>query len=322
LVIPGQRIPRIFFRVRVRNFLGQEISHQDQEISRLNIYQIFSHYYQIFITKYLPNIYNTPTKVNTPIQTLSTAPKTKQTMSINSKIDNNHSGDFLDSVVASFAVNQDPAQLKKSGIVNTPYSQNWPGHLTENLPRNKRCKNEKCKCKQKSNRAYECWVCGAEFPTTKATKRKYFSKNNPEPEGAKKKRRKKNELARAKKSPVSSLAIIGSSAPKKTPKVAAVQNEPVDDEDFLFSNVFNDPVMLDEPAMDLDNVPVAEISSLPKLSRGDSLTPLPENEAEFNYDSIPLPDFDSFQNMYDSDGGIEFDPIALFSGDIDFDLSV
>ena len=207
-------------------------------------------------------------------------------------------------------------------VATTPYSPNWPGHLTEHLSRTKRCKNEKCKCKQKSNRAYECWVCGAEFPTTKATKRKYFSKNNPEPEGAKKKRRKKNELARAKKSPVSSLAIIGSSAPKKTPKVAAVQNEPVDNEDVLFSNVFNDPVMLDEPAMDLDNVPVAEISSLPKLSRGDSLTPLSENEPDFNYDSIPLPDFDSFQNVYDSDGGIEFDPIALFSGDIDFDLSV
>ena len=77
-------------------------------------------------------------------------------------------------------------------VVTTPYSPNWPGHLTEHKPRNKRCKNEKCKCKQKSNRAFECWVCGTEFPTTNAAKCQYFSKNNPAPEGAIKKRRKKN----------------------------------------------------------------------------------------------------------------------------------
>jgi len=77
-------------------------------------------------------------------------------------------------------------------VATTPYSPNWPGHLTEHLIRTKRCKNEKCKCKQKSNRAFECWHCGTEFPTTKAAKCKYFSKNNPAPEGAIKKRRKKN----------------------------------------------------------------------------------------------------------------------------------
>jgi len=77
-------------------------------------------------------------------------------------------------------------------VATTPYSPNWPGHKTEHKPRNKRCKNEKCKCKQKSNRAFECWHCGTEFPTTKAAKCKYFSKNNPAPEGAIKKRRKKN----------------------------------------------------------------------------------------------------------------------------------
>ena len=249
-------------------------------------------------------------------------------MSINSKCDNNHSGDFLGAILSSFDVNQDPAQLKKSGmakkITTTPYSQNWPGHLTEHLPRNKRCKNEKCKCKQKSNRAFECWQCGAEFPTTKNAKRKYFSKNNPAPEGAKKKRRKKNALARANKSPVSprSLAMIGSPAPKKTPNVAACQNEPIDNGishgDLMFSSLF------DEPLPESNNIPAANIESLPvrPLTRGDSLTPLSEIEPEFNYDSIPIPGLDSYQNMYDSDGGIDLGPDALFSDCIDFELTV
>ena len=232
-------------------------------------------------------------------------------MSINSKIDNNHSGDFLDAILSSFDVNQDPAQLKKSGMVKkittTPYSPNWPGHLTEQLPRNKRCKNEKCKCKTKSNRAYECWHCGAEFPTTKNAKRKYFSKNNPAPEGAKKKRRKKNALARSKHSPVSSK-------PKKTPKAAVVQNEPrkepINNVD-LFSSVFDEP----------ESAPVGCMPVRP-LTRGNSLTPLSEIEPEFNYDSIPIPGLDSFQNMYDSDGGIDLGPDALFSDGIDFELTV
>ena len=86
-------------------------------------------------------------------------------------------------------------------VATTPYSPNWPGHLTEHKPRNKRCKNETCKCKTKSNRAFECWHCGTEFPTTKAAKCKYFSKNNPAPEGAIKKRRKKNADKRANVSP-------------------------------------------------------------------------------------------------------------------------
>lgn len=92
-------------------------------------------------------------------------------------------------------------------VATTPYSPNWPGHLTEHKPRNKRCKNETCKCKTKSNRAFECWHCGTEFPTTKAAKCKYFSKNNPAPEGAIKKRRKKNADKRVNVSPPVKSAI-------------------------------------------------------------------------------------------------------------------
>ena len=117
-------------------------------------------------------------------------------------------------------------------VATTPYSQNWPGHLTEHLPRTKRCKNEKCKCKQKSNRAFECWHCGTEFPTTKAAKRKYFSKKNPEPEGAKKKRRKKNALARAAQSPLGPVKsvikrrVVSKKAPvTKNDQIAALMKE-------------------------------------------------------------------------------------------------
>ena len=117
-------------------------------------------------------------------------------------------------------------------VATTPYSQNWPGHLTEHLPRTKRCKNEKCKCKQKSNRAFECWQCGTEFPTTKAAQRKYFSKNNPAPEGAIKKRRKKNADKRVNAScspPVKSVIkrrVVRKKAPvTKNDKIAALMKE-------------------------------------------------------------------------------------------------
>lgn len=117
-------------------------------------------------------------------------------------------------------------------VATTPYSQNWPGHLTEHLPRNKRCKNEKCKCKQKSNRAFECWQCGTEFPTTKAAKHKYFSNKNPEPEGAKKERRKKNAIRRANAScspPVKSAIkwhVVRKKAPvTKNDQIAALMKE-------------------------------------------------------------------------------------------------
>ena len=115
-------------------------------------------------------------------------------------------------------------------VTNIPYSPNWPGHLTEQLPRNKRCKNETCKCKTKSNRAFECWHCGTEFPTTKAAKSKYFSKNNPAPEGAIKKRRKKNADKRANVSPSVKPVIKQRVVRKKSPvtkndKIAALMKE-------------------------------------------------------------------------------------------------
>ena len=111
-------------------------------------------------------------------------------MSIDTKYSVERSAAVSSQSGSSFMANQDVGSIKPNLV--TPYSPNWPGHLTEHKPRNKRCKNETCKCKTKSNRAFECWQCGTEFPTTKAAKRKYFSKNNPAPEGAIKKRRKKN----------------------------------------------------------------------------------------------------------------------------------
>ena len=240
-------------------------------------------------------------------------------MSIDTKYSVERSAAVSSQSGSSFVANQDVGSIKPNLV--TPYSPNWPGHKTEHKPRNKRCKNKKCQCKTKSNRAYECWVCGDDFPTTKAIKRKYFSKNNPAPEGAKKKRRKKNALARnsqpssepKKRRKKNALARNSqpSSEPKKTQNVATCKNEPIDNGDLLFSDIFED---FDATG---SSVPSGvAIPPLVGLTRDNSLTPL------FNYDDIPIPELESFQNMYDSDGGIDMDTNALFLVDLDSGLCV
>ena len=237
-------------------------------------------------------------------------------------------------------------------MLPTPYSPEWQGWTTEKK-NFKRCGNQKCLTRQRNGRGFTCWVpgCGFAFETTMAAKRKYYCKSRPAPENyqqfRKKMRRKYNKKKREKS------AEKASQAPKISQKASTPQTARVEIDSPLIFGVpahiegseNTELFMASDSGETLSDAKLWNLDSSeddcmpPVLTRGDSLTPIERIDSnhsssssgapisamqnsidlptEFNYDEVPIPEFDVLQNDVESMLPGDYDIFDYFLSGID-----